>query len=80
VNVRAIRPRGDDDLEPDATWVQCTDLEWSLVVMTTAKSDLSEVVAIGRRIAADIKRQQHLRGHAELTDADVDNHPAGWAQ
>lgn len=69
------------ELASDSTWVQCTDLEWSLVVMTLEASESPEVVELGNRITEDVRRQQRLRVQAEVVDAFTDSvnvHPAGW--
>lgn len=77
-NLRNLRPveRPHDHELDDPTWVQRTDLEWSLLVQGARMSGFAAAIEVAEKVATDVRRQQQLRRDADLRDAHYDDRGA----
>lgn len=69
--VRNLRPvvRPHDHELDDPTWIQCTDLEWSVLIQGARMSKVAAAIEVADKIATAVRQQQQLRREADLRDA-----------
>jgi hypothetical protein len=70
-NVHNLRPvdRPYDHEMHEQTWVQLTDVEWSLLQQAAHRSGIDAAAEVADRMADQVRRQQQARRDADIRDA-----------